>query len=127
MLGGPLQRVLGLGALGHGQVEQPDPRPRLADVNPDDVAVLWVHPEHRPRPPADGLRQPGLDDDALVDQLADHVRHRGGAESGRRAQLVPASCLAQVERPQDRGPVLASQVTDRAALTVLHPAPRFEV
>ena len=55
VLGGPVKRVLGLRALGHGEVEQLDPGPRLADVDADDVAVLRVHPEHRPRPPAVGL------------------------------------------------------------------------
>jgi len=38
--GGPVERVVGPRQPGHGQVEQLDPGPRLADVDPDDVAEL---------------------------------------------------------------------------------------
>jgi len=115
-----VQRVLGLGPLGHGQVEQLDPGPRLAYVDPDDVPVLGVHPEHRPRPPAVGVGQPGLDHDALIEQLADHVRHRRGAQPGRCTQVLTTARLVEVQRPQDCSPVVAPQIPDRAALAVPH-------
>jgi len=79
MLGGADKRVLRLRALRHGQVKEFDPRPRLPDVDTDDVAVSRVHSEHRPRSPAVGVLEPGLDHDALVEQFADHIGHRGGA------------------------------------------------
>jgi hypothetical protein len=116
-----------LRALGHGQVEQLDAGSRLADVDPDHVPVARVHPEHGPRPPAVGIGQPGLDHDALIEQLADHVGHRGRAQPGRHAQVLPTARLPEVQRPQDSSPVIAPQIPHCAALAVPHTAPTFRI
>ena len=47
-----VERIVGLGALSQRQVEQLDPDPGLADVDPDDVPVIRVDLQQRARPPA---------------------------------------------------------------------------
>jgi hypothetical protein len=50
-----IQRVVDLGALGHGQVIQLDADPELAHVDPDDVTVVRVNLQQDPRAAAVGV------------------------------------------------------------------------
>jgi hypothetical protein len=62
-------------------VEQADFDVRLADVDAHDVPEVRPHGQQRPGPPAVGFDRSGLRDDAVRDELGDHVRNGGGRKS----------------------------------------------
>ena len=126
MLAG-IQRVVGLGTLGHRQVEQLDLDTGLADVDPDDVPVVRVDLEQDARAAAVGVHRAGLDHDPLVDQLADDVADRRGAQPGGLAQVLPAARLIEEQRRQQHRPVVPAQVADGPSPSLPHAPPMASV
>ena len=47
-----IKRIVGLGPLGHRQVEQLNADPDLTDIDPDDVPVIGVDLQEGTRPAA---------------------------------------------------------------------------
>src|SRR6185437_6993119 len=119
-----IKRVVHLRALGQGQVEQLDPDPDLAQVDPDDVSVVRVHLQQDPRPAAVRVDGPGLDHDALVDQLTDDVADRRRAEPGDLAEIRPALRLLEEQRGQQDRAVVATQVADGPPPSLTHASPK---
>jgi hypothetical protein len=117
------QRVVRGGQWPHRQVEHLDPGAGLADVDADHVRVAGVDPQQRAGPAAVGVDQPGLHDQALLDELADDVAHRALAQPAGPTEVLPALRLAQVEAGEQDGPVVPPQVADvRLTCTSLPPS-----
>lgn len=68
-----LQRALGPGEFGEGQVEQLDPHPGLADIDADHVAAARCHPQQGARAAAGGVDAARLLDQAVTDQVGDDI------------------------------------------------------
>ncbi len=118
-----LQRALGAGQLGEGQVEQLDADPGLADVDADHVAAERGDPQQGAGAAAVGVDAAGLLDQPVGDQVGDHVAHGAGAEAGRGAEFEPAEGAVEVEPLQHGRAVGPSEVAHRAPVPPRHVAP----
>ncbi len=109
-----LQRAFGAGEFGEGEVEQLDADAGLADVDADHVAAVRGDSEEGPGSAAVGVDTAGLLDQSVGDEVRDHVAHRAGAESGRRAQLEAAEGSVEVQPLQHGRAVGPPEVAYRA-------------
>ncbi len=67
------QRAFRTGEFGHGDVEEFDPDPGLADIHTDQSAARRGHPEQGARPAAVGFDHSGLLQQSFVGEFGDHV------------------------------------------------------
>jgi len=96
-------------------VEEADLDVRLADVDADDVAELGPDGEQGARPATVGFHRTRLGDDAVVDQVGDDICHGRRRKTRFRHEIQAADGSAQVQRRQQRRPVLAPEVPGRLA------------
>src|SRR5690606_21813592 len=118
-----LQRALGAGHLGQGEVEQFDADAGLPHVHADQVPAERRHPQQGAGPAAVGVHAARLLDQAVGDQVGHHVAHRAGAEPGRRAEFEAAEGAVEVQPLEDGRAVGPPEVPHRASAPPRHTVP----
>ncbi len=120
-LGG--QPAFGAGEFGQGQVEQLDADAGFADVDADHLSAVRGDAQQGAGPAAVGVDAAGLLDQAVRDQVGDHVADRAAAQCGGRAQLEPAEGTVEVQLLQHGRAVAPPEVAYRAPVAPRHAAP----